>query len=101
MYKKLVAVLIVLSFLLASCAALGTSIAADAFTIGVKTGDWIEYDITTTGTPPDEKNIVWARMEILDIQGDTFRTNTTGRAANGTLSSFVRTFNFPEGKVSA
>jgi len=100
-YKKLVAVLIVLSFLLSSCAALGTSVATDTFTIGVKTGDWIEYNVTTTGAPPDEKNIVWARMEILDIQGDTFRTNTTGRAGNGTLSSFVRTFNFPEGQVSA
>ena len=101
MYKKLVAVLIVLSFLLSSYAALGTSVAADASKIGVKTGDWIEYNVTTSGNPPPEKNIVWARMEILDIQGDSFRTNTTGRDANGTLSSFIRTFNFPEGQVSA
>jgi hypothetical protein len=95
MYKKVVVLLVLLGILL------GINIAAGETTIGVKTGDWIEYSITTTGTPPDEKNIVWARMEILEIQGNTFRTNTTGRAPNGTLSSYERTFNFPEGEVSA
>lgn len=71
------------------------------YTIGVKAGDWIEYNVTTTGVPPPEKHIVWARMDILNVTGDTFYANTTGQSPDGTYSSFVRTFNFEKGEVSA
>ncbi len=71
------------------------------YTIGVKAGDWIEYNVTTTGIPPSEKHIVWARMDILNVTGDTFYANTTGQSPNGTFSSFIRTFNFEKGEVSA
>lgn len=98
MYKKLamiLAVVVVLTVFVCT-----TQIASSAPSIGVKKGDWIEYHVSTSGTPPDEKHIVWARTEILDVQGNEFMANTTGQAPNGTLSSFVRTFNFKEGQVS-
>lgn len=71
------------------------------YTIGVKPGDWIEYKVITTGAPPSEKDIDWARMEVLDVQGNKFHVNTTGHQLNGVYSSFIRTFDFLAGEVSA
>ena len=67
MNKKLVAVLIVLSFLLCSYAASGANVALGALTIGVKKGDWIEYRTVITGTPIPEHNVSRARLEIQNV----------------------------------
>jgi hypothetical protein len=49
----------------------------DAAEVGVKTGDWIEYNVTTTGNPPEEHNVTWARLEILQVQSDEIVVNST------------------------
>jgi hypothetical protein len=100
MHKEIIVLL--LSFLAVLGLFIGViQIASSEPVIGVKNGDWIEYHVSTSGTPPSEKNIVWARTEILDVQGNEFKTNTTGQSPNGTYSSFIRTFNFEKGEVSA
>src|SRR5512136_1382897 len=99
MRKKLVVILLAAMILNVSIAT--TQSVGREYTIGVKAGDWIEYHVSTTGAPPSEKDIDWARMEVLDVEGDTFHVNTTGHQLNGVYSSFVRTFNFPAGEVSA
>lgn len=97
------AVLLLVSLILSTCILTIQTVQCEKsqYTIGVKAGDWIEYNVTTTGVPPSEKHIVWARMDILNVTGDTFYANTTGKSPNGTYSSFVRTFNFEKGEVSA
>jgi uncharacterized membrane protein YozB (DUF420 family) len=69
--------------------------------VGVKKGDWIEYNIsvTGTGTPPPTHDVRWMRMQILQIQGVAFSVNLTSRYANGTIGSAVWKFNFTEGNV--
>ncbi len=99
MHKMLVVSMLVTMLLIASPVALQS--VRGEYTIGVKPGDWIEYHVATTGAPPTEKDIDWARMEVLDVEGETFHVNTTGHQLNGVYSSFVRTFNFPAGEVSA
>lgn len=102
MFKKLVATLLITITLSVLVLTIQTAQPASGqYVIGVKPGDWIEYNVTTTGAPPDEKHIVWARTDILNVTGDTFTANTTGQSPNGTYSSFVRTFNFYKGDVSA
>ena len=93
MTKKLVAIFIV--FTLFAC----VTVAQGEVSVGVKEGDWIEYEVTTTGTPVPDHDIVWARMEILDVQGNEFRANVTQEKPNGELSSLIRTFNLEEGEV--
>jgi len=68
---------------------------------GVKGGDWIEYNIsiTGTGTPPPTHDVRWMRIEILPVQGAAFSANLTARYANGTIGSAVWKFNFTEGNV--
>ena len=99
MRKKIVVTMLATALL--SILILTTQSARSEYTIGVKPGDWIEYHVSTTGAPPSEKEIDWARMEVLDVQGNIFHVNTTGHQLNGIYSSFVRTFDFQAGEVSA
>ena len=99
MRKKII--MTTLATALLSLLILTTQSARSEYTIGVKPGDWIEYHVSTTGAPPSEKDIDWARMEVLDVQGNIFHVNTTGHQLNGIYSSFVRTFDFQAGEVSA
>jgi len=66
---------------------------------GVKEGDWIEYNINISGTPPPIHNVTWMRMEVLQVQGAAFDVNLTNKFANGTLSSSIWKFNFTEGQT--
>ena len=61
---------------------------------GVKEGDWIEYDISVTGTstPPPTHDVRWMRMDILPVQGAAFSVNITARYAKGTVGSAVWKF---------
>jgi hypothetical protein len=77
------------------------TLAFDEPSLGVKEGDWIEYNIsvTGTGTPPPTHDVRWMRIEVLPVQGAAFSTNLTARYANGTTGSAVWKFNFTEGNV--
>jgi uncharacterized membrane protein YozB (DUF420 family) len=77
------------------------ALAYDEPSVGVKEGDWIEYDISVAGTGalPPTHDVRWMRMEILPVQGAAFSVNLTARYANGTLGSAIWKFNFTEGNV--
>ncbi len=68
--------------------------------VGVKKGDWIEYNITITGPPLDPlRNLTGYRTEILEVYGESFMANKTALSVNGTLSSSIWNFNLIEGQV--
>ncbi len=69
--------------------------------IGVKQGDWIEYNAVTYGNPPEEHNVTWARMEILQVAGFNVKINVTTQARNGSLSSLIMTLNPQTGNIGA
>ncbi len=95
MYKPVAAILI-FAFMFGSLVAVEGQPA-----VGVKIGDWIEYTVKTTGTPQPEQDITWARIEILDFEGEAFHANFTVKYVNGTISSGIREFNFSSGQVQA
>lgn len=69
--------------------------------VGVKEGDWIEYDVNMTGTGsmPPTHDVRWFRIEVLQVHGTAFSVNLTARYANGTVGSAIWRFNFTEGNV--
>ena len=75
--------------------------AYDESSVGVKKGDWIEYNISVTGTGalPPTHDVRWMRIELLPVQGAAFSVKLTARYANGTIGSAVWKFNFTEGNV--
>jgi hypothetical protein len=68
-------------------------------TTGVKEGDWMEYDITVTGTGslPPTHDVRWMRMDVLSVDGTAFSVNITVRYANETMGSSIWKYNFAEG----
>ncbi len=68
--------------------------------VGVKEGDWMEYNVNITGNaPPIHQGVVWMRIEVMQVEGEAFPANFTLRFANGTVSSSIWQFNFTEGNV--
>ena len=69
--------------------------------VGVKEGDWIEYNISITGvgSPPPTHDVNWMRMQALQLQGTAFSVNITSRYSNGTVGSAIWKFNFTEGEL--
>ncbi len=94
MFKKVAALAVLLVILLIPL------VEAD-ISVGVKPGDWMEYSVSTTGTPPEAHDVTWARMEIMDVEGSVLHANITVINVNGEVSSSIRTFNFTAGQVQA
>ena len=91
--KKIVTMIVLLMVL-------STAVSASAaISVGVKKGDWIEYTVTYTGTPPEGHEANWARMEVLDVQGTEITLNLTAVAPNGTSSSQTYTLNLEAGEL--
>ncbi len=70
--------------------------------VGVKEGDWIEYEVSVagTGSMPPTHDVRWFRIEVLPpVEGAAFSVNLTSRYANGTVGSAIWKFNFTEGNV--
>ena len=70
-------------------------------TVGVKEGDWIEYDISITGngTPPPTHDVRWMRFQVLAVEGAAFSVNLTVRYANDTFGVAIWEYNFTEGNL--
>ena len=66
---------------------------------GVKKGDWIEYQVTFTGTPSADHSITSARMEVLDVSGPLIYVNIVSTYANGTQVSTNSTLNLQTGQL--
>jgi len=69
--------------------------------VGVKAGDWIEYQVTATGTLPQGFNLTWARMEILHVHQSRIVANITTKSPEGNYSFLVTAFDEKEGKIGA
>lgn len=93
---------LILVFLTLSISTLASpAFAAGVPSVGVKEGDWIEYNIAIsgTGTPPPTHDVRWMHLQVLKVEGTAFSVNVTARYANGTIGSAVWPFNFTEGNV--
>lgn len=67
--------------------------------VGVKQGDWVEYNVSFTGNPPAEHDAVWARMEIVSVEGNRVNATFASRLANDTMLSVEEDLDFEAGKL--
>jgi hypothetical protein len=80
-------------------ALISASVVLAQVSVGVKKGDWIEYQVTVTGTPPQDHNITWARMEVTNIQGNNINLAIATKFSNGTLLNETITLNLETGEL--
>lgn len=71
--RRLLAVWLILIFL--DTIFLTSNVAA--LTAGVKSGDWIEYQVAITGNIPPEHNSTWAKIEVTQVQGAVINLKVT------------------------
>ena len=94
---------LVLACMLASVSIVASPVlAVDEPSVGVKEGDWIEYEISVAGvgSMPPTHDVRWFRIDVLSpVEGAAFSVNLTSRYANGTVGSPIWKFNFTEGNV--
>jgi hypothetical protein len=94
MTKKLALHLTAIVFLL-----IAVGIARAEIEVGVQKGNWIEYNVALTGSPPADHNVTWARMEVTAVQGKAVKLNVTTEFANGTLLYENVTLNLQTGQL--
>lgn len=69
-----------------------------AVSVGVKAGDWIEYQVTSSGVDPTH-DITGARMTVMDIQGSIVKVNIVSTYSNGSTVSTDSTLNLDTGDL--
>jgi len=67
--------------------------------VGVKKGDWIEYQVTFTGVPEEKHDVTWAKMEIENVEGTQINLNVTVKFSDGTTEPQTVTLNLETGQL--
>jgi hypothetical protein len=70
-----------------------SAVASAEIVVGVKQGDWIEYNVTFTGDFPVQHDVTWCRIEVTAVEGKNVYVDITSRYADGsneTVSSTVK-----------
>jgi hypothetical protein len=67
--------------------------------VGVQKGDWVEYHVSFTGNPPPEHDVVWAKMEVIGVDGQQINATFVSRLENGTILNVEENLDFATGKL--
>lgn len=68
-------------------------------TVGVRSGDWIEYNVTYAGLPTQGHDVSWAHMEILGVQAPNIFVSITSRFSDGSIEATNYTLNLETGHL--
>ena len=87
-----------------SCLAVLVSIAFSAvasaeIVVGVKQGDWIEYDVAFTGDFPMQHDVTWCRIEVTAVDGKNVYVDITSRYADGSNETISSTVKLETGQI--
>ena len=75
----------------------GSTINANV-TVGVKAGDWVEYNVTYGGDgDPPESYPIWFRYHITKVQGTNITATLTSEAVNGQITPITNTYDLKTG----
>ncbi len=61
----------------------------------------MEFTASTTGNLPAGHDVIWFKMEVINITGNIIWINIVAEAHNGTLSSSIRPVDFTTGNTQA
>lgn len=65
-------------------------------TVGVKAGNWIEYNISYSGSPPDFYP-AWIRIDVTNVQGTKITADLSGEQLDGTSVTNSGTYDLETG----
>lgn len=68
-------------------------------TVGVKRGDWIEYDSVFTGTPPSSPHSTGFKIEVLSVKGTNVTAKSISIFSDGTQTNSTVIVNIETGGI--
>jgi hypothetical protein len=95
MNRKLALIIALLIVLVVSA----SIVVSAEISVGVKAGDWIEYQVSFTGTPPEGHTVTWARMDIVAVQGRNISLAIASKLSNGTWVNETVQLNLETGQL--
>lgn len=96
MNKKLALSTVCLIFVI--CVLVAEALSAE-ISVGVKEGDWIEYQVAYTGTVPEEHDVTWGKIEIIDVQEKKINIKIAVIYSNGTQETVASTLDLGTGQL--
>jgi hypothetical protein len=75
------------------------AITSAAIIVGVKSGDWVEYQVLSTGALDPAHSIAAAKIEVLSVQGAIIQVNIISTYSNGTQVSTRSELNLQTGEL--
>jgi hypothetical protein len=76
-----------------------SSVASAEIVVGVKPGDWIEYNVTFTGDIIEQHDVTWARIEVIAVEGKTIDIKITSIYSDGREETETSTLNLETGQI--
>jgi hypothetical protein len=73
--------------------------ASGEVSIGVRSGDWIEYNVTSSGAPMQGHDVESARMEIISVDGPEVTAKITSNFTDGSSDTITATLNLETGHL--
>jgi hypothetical protein len=74
-------------------------VSASQVSVGVQSGDWIEYNVTSTGAPNQGHDVEWARMEVTAVQAPNINVTITSRFTDDSNETITSTLNLETGHL--
>jgi hypothetical protein len=75
------------------------AVASADIVVGVKPGDWIEYNVDFTGDIIEQHDVTWAKIEVIDVEGKTIDIKVTSIFSDGREETEPLTLNLETGEI--
>ena len=96
MNRKLVLLIVCLPVLIGI---LFSAVVSAEISVGVKQGDWIEYQVTTTGAVPEEHDVEGAKIEVIAVDEKKIDVKFTSIYSDGREETGTSTLNLETGQI--
>jgi hypothetical protein len=75
------------------------AVASAEIAVGVKNGDWIEYNVTITGDVPEQHDVTWCKIEVVAVEENRVYIDITSRYHDGSEETASSTLKLDTGHV--
>jgi hypothetical protein len=75
------------------------AVASAEVVVGVKQGDWIEYNVTITGEVPEQHDVTWCRFDVTAVDGKNVYVDVTWKYSDGSNETVSETIKLGTGHI--
>jgi hypothetical protein len=76
-----------------------SAVASAEIVVGVKKGDWVTYNVAITGEVPEQHDVTWCKIEIIEVEEKRVYVDITSRYSDGREETAPSTLNLETGQI--